>query len=185
MLAECGCLRLQKRYPYRILIFLQSLCFSSLFLFFFVFILGANHVFPWLQQSGDSEETPLEGYDFEHTTADFGKLLFLASVSSHISPPYVLCSLGPADKVVEMAGKSPTADIIVGAATVGKSPEVAVTTGGTIAGVPSQEHVVSPTVHHGKETLGMIFSSCFYLVRQALCSIIFGCMNVFLLLLGT
>ena len=133
----------------------------------------------------NNEETQSEEYDFEDMVADFVKLLFLASVSSRISPPDVLCSLGLADKDVEMAGESPTTNIAAGAAAVGKSPEVAITAEGTVAGVPSQEHVVSPIVHHGKETLGMIFLSCFYSIRQAFCSIIFGCMNVFLLLLGT
>ena len=34
-------------------------------------------------------------------TADFGKLLFLASVSSRVSSADVLCSLGPTDEDIE------------------------------------------------------------------------------------
>ena len=44
-----------------------------------------------------------EEYDFEDTTADFGKLLFLASVSSCVSSPDVFYSLGPTDEDMEMA----------------------------------------------------------------------------------
>ena len=60
-------------------------------------------MFLWLQQSGDSEETQSEKYDFEDTTADFGKLLFLASVSSRVSSLDILYSLGPTDEDMEMA----------------------------------------------------------------------------------
>ena len=58
--------------------FILSICF----LFLFAFICNAKHMFLWLHQSGESEETQSEEYDFEDIVADFGKLLFLASVSS-------------------------------------------------------------------------------------------------------
>ena len=50
-------------------------------------------MFSWVQQSGEFEEMRSEEYCFEHTAADFGKLLFLASVSSHGSSADILCSL--------------------------------------------------------------------------------------------
>ena len=63
-----------------------------------------------------------------------------------------------------------------------------VTTGEAVASVPSQGHVVSSPIHdvyQSKEPPGMMYLSCLYLVKQAFCSIILGCMNVFLLLLET
>nr|POF13378.1 hypothetical protein CFP56_38407 [Quercus suber] len=116
------------------------------------------------KESGDSEETRSEGYDFEYTATDFGNLLFLASVSSCISSPNVLCSLGPTDEDIEMAGESPTADVTVGETAVGepnkeyagKDPDVAVTTGEAVTGVPNQRRVISSTghdVHQSKEPL--------------------------------
>ena len=49
-----------------------------------------------------------EGHDSEGTTADFGKLLFLASVSSRVSFADVIYSLGPTDEDIKMAGEGPT-----------------------------------------------------------------------------
>ena len=68
-------------------------------------------MFSWLQQSGASEGTQSEGYDFEYVVADFGKLLFLISVSSRVSSPDVLCSLGLTDEDIEIAGESLVADV--------------------------------------------------------------------------
>nr|POE95555.1 hypothetical protein CFP56_01594 [Quercus suber] len=76
-------------------------------------------------RSGDSEETQSEEYDFEDTTADFNKLLSLASISSRVSSPDVLYSLGPTDEDIEMADEGFT---------------IAVTIGDTATGMPSQEH---------------------------------------------
>nr|POE96265.1 hypothetical protein CFP56_54050 [Quercus suber] len=133
-------------------------------------------MFSWLQQSGDNEETQSEEYDFEYTAVDFLKLLFLALISSCVSFPNILYSLGPTDKDIEMADGGPTiiagetavgvsskehADkdldvtVSVGEAVVGmpikehagKGPDVTVTIREAIAGVPSQRHVVSSTVH--------------------------------------
>ena len=59
----------------------------------------------WLQQSDDSEETQSEEYDFEDTATDFGKLLFFTSVSSRVSSPDVLYSLGPIDEDIEIADR--------------------------------------------------------------------------------
>ena len=78
----------------------------------------------WLQQSGDSEETESKEYDFEDTAANFGKLLFLTSVSSCVSSFEVLYSLGPIDEDIEI---------------VDEGPNVTVTTGETAVGMPSQE----------------------------------------------
>nr|POF27003.1 hypothetical protein CFP56_40369 [Quercus suber] len=100
-----------------------------------------------------------EGYDLEYAPADFGKLLFLASVSSRVSSPNVRCSLGPTDEDIEMAGESPTTNItgrenitemlgqglasedpevtVSGEAIAGKGPNVTVTAGEVVAGVPS------------------------------------------------
>ena len=61
-------------------------------------------MFSWLKQSGNSEGTQSEGYDLEYAAADFSKLLFLASISSCISSLNVICSLGPTDEDIEMAG---------------------------------------------------------------------------------
>ena len=105
----------------------------------------------------------LEGYDFEYTVADFSKLLFLTSVSSHVSFANILCSLGPTDEDIEMAGESPIATVTTREAAIGKGPEVTVATGEVFASVPSQGHIVSLTVHdahHSKESPGMITLSC-------------------------
>nr|POE97723.1 hypothetical protein CFP56_71786 [Quercus suber] len=102
----------------------------------------------------ESEETQSEGYDFEYMANDFGKLLFLALVSSHVSFVNILCSLGPTDEGIEMAGESPIVDVTAGEAAVGKGPKVTVIAGEAVAGVSSQGHIVSPTVHdahHSKE----------------------------------
>ena len=109
----------------------------------------------------------LEGHDFEGRTSNFGKLLFLASVSSCVSSTNVLCSLGPTDEHIGMSGESPIAVVFAGEAaagesseeSVGKDPNVTITTGEVAAGVPSQGHVVSPTVHdayYSKEPPGII-----------------------------
>nr|POF23166.1 hypothetical protein CFP56_70946 [Quercus suber] len=67
------------------------------------------------------EEMQSEGHDSGGMAADFSKLLFLASISSRVSFTDVLCSLGPIDEDVEMAGKSPAATVTAGEAAVGES----------------------------------------------------------------
>ena len=42
-------------------------------------------------------------YDLEYAAVDFGKLLFLTSVSSRISSPDVLHFLGPTDEEIGRA----------------------------------------------------------------------------------
>ena len=87
-----------------------------------------------------------------------------------------------------MDSKSPTAAVTTGEATAGKGPDVAVTTREAVTGVPSQGHVVFLTVHdahHSKEPPGMITLSCSHSVKQVYYSMTLGCMNAFLLLLGT
>ena len=174
-------------------------CFVFFFNFFF-FILGANHIFSWLQQSGGSEGTQSKEYNFEDMTTNFGKLLFLTSVSSHISSSDVLCSLGPTNEDIEMAGESPDVAITAGGTatqmlgqeyaskdpevtiSTGKGPNVTVSTGKAVASVPNQGHIVSLTVHdvhHIKEPLGMMTSSRLYSTKQVFCSIILGCMSAF------
>ena len=69
----------------------------------------------------NNEETQSEEYDFEDMVADFVKLLFLASVSSCVSSPDALCSLGPTDEDIEMAGKSPAIAVIAGETAAAKS----------------------------------------------------------------
>nr|POE49388.1 hypothetical protein CFP56_67316 [Quercus suber] len=81
-------------------------------------------------RSGDSEETQSEEYDFEDTTADFNKLMSLASISSRVSSPDVLYSLGPTDEDIEKDDEGFT---------------IAVTIGETATGMPSQEHSEIPT----------------------------------------
>ena len=192
----------RKRYPYRAFIFLHVfylIFFCFVFLIFFFFILGANHIFSWLQQSGGSEGTQSEEYNFEDTTTNSGKLLFLTSVSSHISSSDVLYSLGPTNEDIEMAGKSPDVAVTAGGTatqmlgqeyankdlevtiSIGKGPNVTVSTGKAVASVPNQGHIVSLTVHdvhHIKEPLGMMTSSRLYSTKQVFCSIILGCMSV-------
>ena len=87
-------------------------------------------------------------------------------VSSRVSFADVLCSLGPTDEDIEMAGESPTA--AAGESSEesnGKDPNVTVIVGEVVASVPSQGHVVSSAVHdahHGKEPPGMITLSRSY-----------------------
>ena len=113
----------------------------------------------------------LEEHDSEGTTADFGKLLFLASVSSCVSSTNILCSLGPTDEDIEMAGEAPTiATTTREVATwdsseefIGKDPVVVVTAGEVAIGVPSQGYAISPTVHdahHNKEPSSMVVLNC-------------------------
>ena len=126
-------------------------------------------MFLWLQQS--SKEMQSKGHDSEGTATDFGKLLFLASVSSCVSSTNIHCSLGPTDEDIEMAGEGPT----IAATTrevafwdsseesTGEDPGVAVTAGKVAAGVPSQRYAVSPTVHdahHNKEPSSMVVLNC-------------------------
>ena len=162
-------LKFQKRYLFKALIFYSL---SVLLLFFFSSLpsfFGANCVFLWLQQYG--EEMQSEGHDSEGTAVDFGKLLFLASVSSRVSSTKILCSLGPTDEDIEMAGEGPT----IAATTrevaawdsseesTGKVPGVAITAGEVAAGVPSQGYAISPTVHdahHNKEPSSMVVLNC-------------------------
>nr|POE96335.1 hypothetical protein CFP56_49735 [Quercus suber] len=77
------------------------------------------------EESDESEETQSKENDFEDTAADFGKLLFLALVSSCVYSPNVLYSLGPTDEDIEI---------------VDEGPNVTVTAGEIDAGMPSQEH---------------------------------------------
>ncbi|XP_075665554.1 uncharacterized protein LOC142635246 [Castanea sativa] len=84
------------------------------------------------KESGESEETQSKEYDFEDIAADFGKLLFLASVSSCVSSPNVLYSLGPIDEDIEIADEG---------------LDVTVTTKEANAGMPSKRLVVSSTIH--------------------------------------
>ena len=94
--------------------------------------------------------------------ADFDKLLFLTLVSSRVSSADVLCSLGPIDEDIEMAGESPTVVITAREVATNKGPKIIVTTGKVVVGVPRQGHVVSPTVHdacHSKEPPGMTYLS--------------------------
>nr|POF00013.1 hypothetical protein CFP56_55808 [Quercus suber] len=107
------------------------------------------------EESGYSEKTQSEEYDFVHTAADFGKLLFLASVSYRISSLDVLYSLGPTDEDIEIADEGPTIAVTAGKIAtkmliqehVSKDPNVIITAREAIAGVPSQRHVVSSIVH--------------------------------------
>ena len=104
-------------------------------------------------------------------TVDFGKLLFLASVSSCVSSADVLCSLGPTDEDIEMVGEGPTTAAITGEAaaresskeSAGKDLDVAITVGEAVAGMPTQGQAVASTVHdahHDKELPGMITLNC-------------------------
>ena len=64
----------------------------------------------------------------------------------------------------------------------GKGPDVTVSIGEAVVGVPSQRHVVSLTVHdvhQSKEPPGMIILSYLHLVKQVSCSIILGCTSAF------
>ena len=121
-------------------------------------------MFLWLQQSG--EEMQSEEHDSEGTATDFGKLLFLTSVSSRVSSADVLCSLGPTNEDIEMAGEGPTAAITTGDSSkesAGKDPSVAVIASEAAAGVPGQGYAVSSTVHdahHNKEPPGMVVLNC-------------------------
>ena len=126
-------------------------------------------MFLWLQQSG--EEMQSEEHDFEGAAADFGKLLFLASISSRVPSADVLCSLGPIDEDIEMAGEGPTAAATTGEAAARESSEestakdldVAITIGEVVASMPSQGQAVPSTIHdahHDKELPGMITLNC-------------------------
>nr|POF26475.1 hypothetical protein CFP56_35878 [Quercus suber] len=121
-------------------------------------------------QGTDPRNFRREGHDSGGTAADFGKLLFLALVSSCVSSADVLCSLGPIDEDIETAGESHTAAVTAVEATAraagesvagesskesaGNDLDVIVTIGETVAGMPSQGQAASPTVHdayHDKE----------------------------------
>nr|POF07896.1 hypothetical protein CFP56_27476 [Quercus suber] len=78
-----------------------------------------------LEEFGDNKETQSEDYDFEDTATDFGKLLFLASVSSHVSFPDFLYSLGPTDEDIKI---------------VDEGHDVIATAKETAARMPSQEN---------------------------------------------
>ena len=112
-----------------------------------------------------------EGHDYEGIAADFGKLLFLALVSSRVSFADIICSLGPTDEDIKMAGEGPTIAATTGEATIrdsneesaSKDPGVAVTASEATASVPSHGYAVSPTVHdahHNKEPPGMVVLNC-------------------------
>ena len=126
-------------------------------------------MFLWLQQSGEKMQS--KEHVSEGTAVDFGKLLFLASVSSRVSSADILCSLGPTDEDIEMASEGPTAaattrEAVTGDSSeesAGKDPALAVTTGEAATGMPSQGYVVSPTVHdahHNKQPPGMVVLNC-------------------------
>ena len=126
-------------------------------------------MFLWLQQS--SKEMQSKGHDSEGTAANFGKLLFLATVSSCVSSTNVLCSLGPTDEDIKMAGEGPTVATTTrevaawdsSEESTGEDPGVAVTAGKVAACVPSQRYAVSPTVHdahHNKEPSSMVVLNC-------------------------
>ena len=108
-----------------------------------------------------------EGHDSEVTAADFGKLLFLASVSSRVPSANVLCSLGPTNKDIEVAGEATAGDF--SEESVGKDLSVAVTAGEAAVGEPSHGHAVPLTVHdahHDKEPSGMVvFELLMWIVR--------------------
>ena len=116
-------------------------------------------------------ELQSEEDDSEGTIADFGKLLFLALVSSRVSSVDILCSLGPTDENIEMAGEGPTATATTGEVaaresskeSAGKDVDVAITVGEAVAGMPTQGQAVASTVHdahHDKELPGMITLNC-------------------------
>ncbi|KAL0000803.1 hypothetical protein SO802_014584 [Lithocarpus litseifolius] len=119
---------------------------------------GQVQILETSEESGDSGGIPSE-YDLECAATDFGKLLFLVLVSSLASSPDVLCSLGPIDEDIKIAGESPGVAVttVAGESSkehTGKDPDAAITTREAAAGVPSQKHVVSPivhVVHHSKE----------------------------------
>ena len=128
-------------------------------------------MFLWLQQFGYSEGTQSEEYNFEDIAADFGKLLFLASVSSRVSSSDVLCSLGPTDEDIKVVGEDPTVAATTGEAAARESSEestakdldVAITIGEVVASMPSQGQAVPSTIHdahHDKELPGMITLNC-------------------------
>lgn len=71
-------------------------------------------------------------YNFGDIAADFGKLLFLASVSSHISSPDVIYSLGLVDEDIKITDKD---------------PDVTITTEEAAIGMPSRDHVFLSTIH--------------------------------------
>ena len=102
-----------------------------------------------------------KGHDSEGTAVDFGKLLFLASVSSRVPSTDVLCSLGPTDEDIEVAGEAAATDSSEESAS--KDLGVAVTAGKAAIGAPSQGHAVPLTVHdahHDKEPSGMVVLNC-------------------------
>ena len=127
-------------------------------------------MFLWLQQSDDSEETQSKEYDFEDTAIDFGKILFLTSVSSRVSSPIVLYSLGPTDEDIEVADEGPPVFVTIGETAAempsqghaSKDPDVIVTVGEATVGMPSQRHVASSIVHdvyQSKESSGIVILS--------------------------
>ena len=112
-----------------------------------------------------------EGHDYEGIAADFGKLLFLALVSSRVSFADIICSLGPTDEDIKMAGEGPTIAATTREAAVrdsneesaGKDPGVTITASEATASVPSHGYAVSPTAHdahHNKEPPGMVVLNC-------------------------
>ena len=90
-------------------------------------------------------EIQSEEDDSEGTIADFGKLLFLALVSSRVSSIEILCSIGPTDENIEMAGEGPTTTATTGEVaaresskeSAGKDVDIAITVGEAVAGMPT------------------------------------------------
>ena len=112
----------------------------------------------------------MEKYDFEDTFVNLGKLLFLALVSSRISSPDVLYSLGPTDEDTEITDEGPAVTVTAGETAarmpsqehVSKDPNVTISAREVTTGMPSQRHVVSlivHDVHQSKEPRYMIILS--------------------------
>ena len=96
--------------------------------------------------------------------------MFLTSVSSRVSSPSVLYSLGPIDEDIEVADEGPAVFVTTGETTAempsqghaSKDPDVIVTVGEATVGMPSQRHVASSIVHdvyQSKESSGIVILS--------------------------
>ena len=94
-------------------------------------------------------------------------------VSSRVSSPDVLYSLGLADEDIEIAINDSDVTVTVGDVVAGmlsqehagKDLDVIITVGEVVASIPSQRHVISSTIHdihHSKEPLGMMIMSHLY-----------------------
>ena len=96
--------------------------------------------------------------------------MFLTSVSSRVSSPIVLYSLGPTDEDIEVADEGPAPSVTTGETAtempsqghVSKDPDVIVTVGEATIEMPSQRHVASSIVndvYQSKESLGIVILS--------------------------